>query len=122
MPGSFLDSFDSKQQKKILAAGRQVHLPQGWSPISESTSADKLYIIVAGEVSVRKHGEEIARVGAGEVIGEKAIVGHSLRTASIVALTDLELIHLTDESVRELGETIPEFTAALTEVATSREG
>lgn len=120
MSGAFMDRFDAKQQKKILAAGRQVHLPEGWAPISEHTSADKLYIIVSGEVSVRHHGKEVARLGAGEVMGEKAIVSHTLRTASLVALTELNLIHLTDDSVRELSQSMPEFRTALEEVAASR--
>ena len=113
MSGSFWDSFDTKQQKKIEKAGRRLSLPEGWSPIAESTSADKLYIILSGEVSVRRHGEEIARLGAGDVMGEKAILGHSLRTASLVALTKLDLIHLTADDVTSLTEQVPAFGKAL---------
>lgn len=122
MAVAFMDRFDPKQQKKILSAGRRVHLPEGWSPITESTSADKLYIIVSGEVSVRKHGTEVARMGPGEVMGEQAILGRTLRTASLVALTELELIHLTAESARELRDTMPAFRTALDEVASSHTG
>ena len=121
MSGSFWDSFDSKQQKKIEKTGRRLSLPEGWSPIAESTSADKLYIILSGEVSVRRHGEEIARIGAGDVMGEKAILGHSLRTASLVALTKLDLIHLTADDVTSLSEELPSFAKALDAAATAHE-
>lgn len=121
MAGSFLDTFDKKQRQKIEKVGRRVSLPEGWSPISESTSADKLYIILSGEVSVRKHGEEIGRMGAGEVMGERAILGHSLRTASLVALTKLELIHLSDTDVATLCKEMPEFQKALEDNAAAHQ-
>jgi CRP/FNR family transcriptional regulator, cyclic AMP receptor protein len=121
MTRSFLDGFDRKEAKRITEAGRRVTVPEGWSPISESTGADKLYIITSGEVSVRRKGEEINKLGAGDVMGEKAILGHSLRTASLVALTRLELIHFTDEDVRKLCEDMPKFKDALEKAATSHD-
>lgn len=119
---TFFDSFTPKEVARISAAGRHVRLPEGWSPIWEDTPADKAYIILKGTVSVRHHGDEIAQLGPGDIMGEKAIVDHSLRTASIVALTPLETIHLTDEDVRALSEELPSFKAALDEVAASRLG
>ena len=53
-------------------------------------------------------------------MGEAAIVNHSLRTASIVALTPLELIHFTDEAVRRLCEEIPSFATVLRTAADER--
>jgi CRP-like cAMP-binding protein len=113
MSTTFLDAFDSKEAKQIISAGKRVTVPEGWSPISERTGADKCYIIESGEVSVRKNGEEINRLGPGDVMGEKAILDHSLRTASLVAVTRLEVIHFTDEAVRSLCEKMPKFKAEL---------
>lgn len=110
---SILHGFTDSEIARIKAAGTEVTLPEGWSPISERTPADKAYIIVEGEVSVRKGGREIARLGAGEIIGEAAIVNHTLRTASIVAVTPLKLIHYTAEAVEQLIEEIPAFGEAL---------
>jgi CRP/FNR family cyclic AMP-dependent transcriptional regulator len=116
---SFLDGFDAKESKRIISAGRRLTVPAGWSPIAENTGADKLYLIESGEVSVRHHGEEINKLGAGDVMGEKAILGHSLRTASLVALTRLEVIHFTDTDVLRLCEEMPKFRTALETAATS---
>lgn len=121
MAGSFLDAFDKRQLKKITAVSRQVTVPEGWSPIAERTSADKLYVITSGEVSVRRHGEEIAQLGPGDVMGELAILGHTLRTASLVALTKLELMHFTDTAVEQLCSEVPAFKTALEAVAASHD-
>ncbi len=42
-------------------------------------------------------------------MGETAIVGHSLRTASIVALTPLQAIHFTDSDINDLIAEMPSF-------------
>ncbi|GAA2140643.1 hypothetical protein GCM10009844_10450 [Nocardioides koreensis] len=105
---------------RISAAGTTVRVPEGWSPIWEKTPADKAYILLDGTVSVRRGGQEIAQLGPGEIMGEAAIVNHSLRTASIVALTPLELIHFTDEAVRRLCEEIPSFATVLRTAADER--
>ena len=87
MTSSILDALDPADAQRVLAAGNALTLPQGWSPIAESTPADKAYLITEGEVSVRKGGTEVATLGPGAVVGETAIVNKTLRSATIVALT-----------------------------------
>ncbi|HYG94909.1 MAG TPA: cyclic nucleotide-binding domain-containing protein [Nocardioides sp.] len=117
---TFFEHFTPKEVARISGAGRRVKLPAGWSPIWEDTPADKAYIILDGTVSVRRDGAEIAQLGPGDIVGEAAIVGHKLRNATIVALTQLETIHLTDETLRELDADMPSFHEALVEVAQAR--
>lgn len=122
MTGTFFESFTPPEVARISAAGRRVRLPEGWSPIWERTPADKAYIIISGEVSVRRGREEIARLAAGDIMGEGGIVTHSLRSATLVALTPLDLIHFTADAVAELSREMPSFRRALDAVAESRLG
>ena len=111
-----LDAFASlsdKDLKKVADAGRFLHLPKDWSLMSESTPADKAYVLLSGEVSVRKSGQEVARVGAGGVIGEIGILEHRLRTASVVSVTELEVVHYTKEDLARLVEEVPDLREAL---------
>ncbi|MEQ6902955.1 cyclic nucleotide-binding domain-containing protein [Nocardioides sp. YIM 152588] len=117
---TFFEHFTPKEIARISGVGRRVKLPQGWSPIWEDTPADKAYIILDGTASVRREGVEIAQLGPGDIVGEAAIVGNKLRNASVVALTPLETIHLTDETLRELDAEWPSFHDALVAVAQSR--
>jgi CRP/FNR family cyclic AMP-dependent transcriptional regulator len=120
MADSFYDAFTPEEIARISAAGTRVRVPEGWSPIWEKTPADKAYIVLDGKLSVRQHGNEIAQLGPGDIVGEAAIVNHSLRTASIVALTPLDLIHFTDEAVRRLCDEMPSFKEAIAAVALER--
>jgi len=108
-----LETLSDAELAAVVKAGRHVHLPADWSLIDERTPADKAYLIVDGEVSVRKHGDEIARLGPGDVIGEIGIVNHKLRTASVVSLTPLEVVHFTRESLEHLLDAVPAFGAAI---------
>ena len=104
----------------IASRGTQVHLPANWSLIWEKTPADKAYIILRGEVSVRRRGEEIARLGPGDTVGEAAIVGHKLRNASVVSLTEMDVLHFTSEAVRQLLGEVPAFREALEQTTRDR--
>ncbi|MCW2854672.1 MAG: cyclic nucleotide-binding protein [Marmoricola sp.] len=108
-----LEALDDADLATVVAAGRHVHLPADWSLISEQTPADKAYLILDGEVSVRKAGAEIARLGPGDVIGEIGIVNHKLRTASVVSLSPLEVIHFTRDALEKLLTDVPAFGDAL---------
>jgi CRP-like cAMP-binding protein len=120
MADTFFSMFSPEEIARISASGRRVTLPEGWAPISEKTSADKAYVILSGKVSVRSHGEEVAQLGPGDIVGEAAILNHSLRTATIVALTPLELIHFTKDQLDQLGVEMPSFHEALEKTAAER--
>jgi CRP-like cAMP-binding protein len=108
-----LENLSTEDLQKVIKAGRHFTLPADWSLIWEGTAADKAYLIVDGEVSVRKGGEEIAALGPGDVIGEMGIVEHRLRSASVVSTTPLEVIHFTREGLEQLIQDVPAFGDAI---------
>jgi len=108
--------------QQVCDQSTYVQLPRDWSLMAESTPGDKAYIILSGQVSVRQHGAEIAQLGPGDLMGEVAIVAHSLRTASVVSLTDLEVLHFTGDALTELADQIPAFGAALRATTEERLG
>ena len=120
MTDSILDALEPADARRVLAAGTSLTLPQGWSPIAAGTPADKAYLITEGEVSVRKGGVEIATLGPGAVVGESAIVNRTLRSATIVALTPLTVVHFTSERLEQVADQVPAFGAALRAAAAGR--
>ena len=105
--------FSDDEIQMVVDAATYLTVPEGWAMMSENTPADKAYLILSGEVSVRRGGEEVARVGAGDLVGEMALVNHKLRSATVVAETPLEVLHFTDEIVADLVAKIPHFREAL---------
>lgn len=116
------DGLTDAQLRTIVAAGTEVTLPAHWSLMWERTPADKAYIVLDGELSVRKGKQEVARLGPGDVVGETAIVRHKLRNASVVSMTPVRVLHFTREAVERLCQEIPTFDEALTVAAAGRIG
>jgi CRP/FNR family cyclic AMP-dependent transcriptional regulator len=99
--------------RTIAEAGSLVTVPQGWSLIWEKTGADKAYVVLAGDLDVRRNNEVVGHLAAGDVVGEVAIVERRLRTATVVAATPLEVLHFTREAVERLYAEVPAFRASL---------
>lgn len=106
--------------ERIASNSRHLTVPEHWALMTENTPADKAYLVIRGEALVRQRGEEIARVGPGELIGEIALVNHKLRSATVVAETPLEVLHFTSDDVKTLSEQIPGFEDVLTASAAER--
>ncbi len=108
----FSDLSDA-EVSKIAKTGTYITVPADWGLMGEGTSADKAYLLITGEVSVRKDGKEVAQLGPGDIFGEMGIVSKKLRSASVVSLSRLECLHFTRSQIAELEESIPAFKAAL---------
>ena len=107
------NDFTPQELHEVVEAATYLTVPDNWALMVEQQPADKAYLILSGEVEVRRHGDEVARLGAGEVIGEMALVNHKLRSATVVADTPLEVLHFTDQTVATLTAKIPHFRDAL---------
>ena len=92
----------SSDLKAVAEAGTLLHLPAQWALMSETTPADKAYVILSGEVAIRQGGKDVATVGAGGIIGEVGILEKKLRSASVVSLTELEVVHFTNADLARL--------------------
>lgn len=117
-----LSGLDDDGLRAVAEAGTRVHLPAEWTLISESTPADKAYVILSGDVEVRRGGQTVASVGSGDVIGETGIMEHRLRTASVVSRTELDVVHFTQDDFAALARDLPAFAAAMQATADDRLG
>lgn len=63
-----------------------------------------LYVIYAGEVSIRDGATELARFGRGDFFGELALLDTEARSATAEALTDLRLLRLEQDDFFDLME------------------
>lgn len=106
--------FSDAEIAEIVAAANYHTVPDGWAIIAEHTPGDKAYLLLSGTVSIRKHGEEVAQAGAGDIVGEMALVDHKLRSATVIALTPLEVLNFTSAIVDDLQAKIPHFREAIT--------
>jgi CRP/FNR family cyclic AMP-dependent transcriptional regulator len=115
-----LTTLSDADVKKFAEVGRLVHIPEGWSMISESTPADNAYFILDGEVTIKDHGNEIATVGAGAFVGEGAIVNRTYRSAQVITKSPLTALAITADEGRRLAADIPALGALIQSEAADR--
>ena len=117
------DGLSPEEMQAVCDAGRAVTVPEGWSMLLQSTPPDQAYLVVRGRLRVTRDGEEVALVEPGEVVGEIGIARHRLRTATVTALTPMDMLHLTGSAFDRLYRDLPAFREAVdaaTQVATRR--
>jgi serine/threonine protein kinase len=100
------------------------YLKAGERLMTQGELGDRFYIIQSGlcVANVKKNGEihPIARLRAGDIVGEMAIVTGESRNANIDAETDMELWCLTKSQFDEISIEYPELRSFLTELVTNR--
>jgi CRP/FNR family cyclic AMP-dependent transcriptional regulator len=106
-------SLSADEMRTVCEAGREVHVPEGWSLLSESTPPDQVYLVIDGTLEVVRHGERIAELGRGDIVGEIGVAAHRLRTGTVTAVTGLEMLHLTHGAFSRLYDDIPTFRQAV---------
>jgi NTE family protein len=107
-----LSALDESALSAFEAELDSLSLPGGGILFREGEVGTALYIVTAGSLGVLVRGEDghdvlVARVQAGETVGEMALLDGGLRSASVVALRDTELLRLERHSYEMLVEQHP---------------
>ena len=88
----FFKDFTSSELAEVLKATQWVKYEENSAIITEGEIEDSFYIIVVGEVLVRKQGKRLTVLKIGDCFGEMAYLGKTTRTASIEALSNTALM------------------------------
>ena len=75
--------------------------------MDEGRVGREVVVIASGRALVRKAGQPIAELGPGDVCGEMAVLDHGVRTATVVAETDLDVFVMSAQEFRSLLATYP---------------
>ena len=105
---------------KIARFTDETHVDEGDVIARQGAPGDELHVLVAGTVTVERDGVEIARLGAGEVIGEMSIIDGDVRSATVTALSACELLSIHRRDFDHLLDRIPELARDLLVTVTER--
>ena len=99
--------------REIAAAAEWLSLPGGAVLFSAGESADALYVVLSGSLAVltaggRAQGRFLARLAAGDTVGEMGLISGHPRTANVVALRNTELARISSRAFNEVLRREPE--------------
>ena len=104
----------------MAALCREVDLHPGQVLFRAGDIGDSLYVVVDGHVVVERDGTEIARLAAGECVGEMAALDWEPRSATVRAGVPTRLIRLERNDLMDLLTDSPELVRSLANVLVQR--
>jgi CRP-like cAMP-binding protein len=114
LPSEVLSDFLQRIEYVKVAPGDRV--------VTQGDVADCVYLVVAGDLIVTRGApaRPIARLGEGAFFGEMALLDDAPRSASVVAVTDAELLRLPRDLVLEICDRYPHVLATLMQALRAR--
>jgi CRP-like cAMP-binding protein len=81
--------------------------------VREGRRGNELFVIVSGEAAVSRDGETVTTLTGGDYFGELAVLRPAPRTATVTAVTDLEVLIVTARELGVLLDDVPLFARKL---------
>jgi ATP/ADP translocase/HEAT repeat protein len=86
----------------------------------EGEVADAFFVIVNGRVAIARGGHQVAVLGAGEAVGEMAVLDRAPRSATATALEDTEVLWVASEEFYEILHEQVEIAEGVIRILTAR--
>jgi signal transduction histidine kinase len=110
--------------ERLAEMSEPMHLRPGDLLLEEGSPGDALFVVVSGELDVTKRADgselPVARIGPGSLQGEMAALEGGVRTASVRAVSEAEVLRIPNEALRALLESGPDVALAIIRTVVGR--
>ncbi len=92
---SAVDLFSAcsrRELEKVAKAGDEITMTAGTLIIDQGQMGREAFVVLDGQVLVKRNGRRVATLGPGAVVGELSLLDHGPRTATVVCETDCTLL------------------------------
>lgn len=111
--------LDAARIAEIARLLKREIVPARYAIVRRGEPADAMFFILTGEVEVEVSPHP-RRLGPGQYFGEIALLQDAVRTATVTALSECQLLALDAADFRRLLDAHPDLRASVTEVARRR--
>ena len=101
----FFSALSPAARHAIAPYAEQIELTAGTQLTGEGKRGYLFFVIKSGTAKVLQDEREIRELGEGDFFGEIALLETSERTASVIAMTPMELVVLSESAFKRLVET-----------------
>ena len=112
---------DRSDVEALVDAGGPFTLPAGWPLVQEGIPADACYVLTSGSARVFHQREQIAEIGAGDLVGEMAFLEGGQRQATVTSSARVTGLRVENEALRPLLHEHPKLAEAFRAVYTAHQ-
>ncbi|HMK99509.1 MAG TPA: cyclic nucleotide-binding domain-containing protein [Acidimicrobiales bacterium] len=105
---------------QVAAVAVQGELPEGAVLTRQGQKGGLAYVIGQGEAEVVRDGRRLASLGPGDVVGELSLIDGEPRSATVRALTPLQVLEINADDLRRLLRKAPGVRRKLLEALSER--
>jgi CRP/FNR family cyclic AMP-dependent transcriptional regulator len=98
------EGLSKKELRELARVSEDMEIPEGTTLTKEGDIGHEFFVIVEGETQVKRKGRSLGTRGAGDFIGEIALLEQVPRTATVTAKTPLRVFVLTSKDFHHLLE------------------
>ena len=95
-------SCSKKELSEIATLADELALPEGATLIREGKLGHEFFLLVEGEVEVRRKGRKVASLADGTFFGEMALVSARPRNATVTASSPVRVLVVHEQAFRRL--------------------
>ena len=81
-----------KELEKVARASDEITMTAGTLIVDQGQTGREAFIILEGDVTVKRNNRKVTTLGAGSVLGELSLLDHGPRTATAICETDCTLL------------------------------
>ncbi len=100
-------SLSKRELHEVARCADEVDVGEGKALMTQGDTAYEFFAIEDGAAEVTADGRRVAQLGPGDFLGEMGALGHAKRSASVVAISPMTLIVMTDRDLRHLEHEMP---------------
>jgi CRP/FNR family cyclic AMP-dependent transcriptional regulator len=104
----------------IAGIAREASYPAGSTLVEEGAPGDSFLVIRRGTAAVAQGGRHIRDLGAGDFLGEIALIDGGARTATVSAIDDIDALVVDRDGFQRLMDEFPTIRYDLVSALTQR--
>lgn len=109
-----------KELEKVAKAADEIKMTEGTLIVDQGQTGREAFVILEGDIIIKRSGRKIANLGAGDVVGELSLLDHGPRTASAICATDCTLLVIDQRRFIGVLNDVPTIAHKLMGVLASR--
>lgn len=110
----------TKELEKVAKASDEITMTAGTLIVDQGQTGREAFVILDGEVTVKRNGRKVATLGSGDVVGELSLLDHGPRTATAVCETDASLLIIDQRRFLNVLDEVPAISHKLLASLASR--